>query len=176
MAMTDLGGVLTQAVDAAAINGTGAGGEPLGIVGTPGIGAFTGATLDSAALTNAQVDVVTANALVDSNSLGYATTPAVAAILKARHRVADTDSPLWEGAVHAGAVEGVRAMSSTAVPDATMIYGDWGQLAIGEWGVLDIRTNPYANFRAGIIGMRAFWSIDVALRHAASFTLASGVS
>jgi HK97 family phage major capsid protein len=176
LAMADLGGVLAQAVDAAAINGSGTLGEPLGILNTPEVGAFTGGSLDSAALVNAQVDVATGNAIVNDEALGYATTPAVAALLKARHRVADTNSPLWEGAVHSGMVEGVRAMSSTTIPTATMVYGDWSQLAVGEWGVLDLRTNPYANFKAGIVSIRAFWTIDIAVRHAAVFSIAGSIT
>lgn len=67
-------------------------------------------------------------------------------------------------------------MSSTNVPSASMVYVDWSQAVIGEWGVLDIRTNPFANFKAGIIGMRAFWHVDTAARHAGCFSVASGIS
>lgn len=176
LAMADLGGVLAQAVDAGAINGTGTLGQPLGVLNTSGIGAFTGTSLDLAALTNAQVDVATSGAIVRGDSLGYATTPAVGAVLKARQRFTGVDRALWEGAVHEGEVEGVRAMSSTNVPTASMIYGDWSQLLIGEWGVLDIRTNPFQNFKAGIVAIRAFWSIDTGLRHRSAFSVASSIT
>ncbi|MEI2421565.1 phage major capsid protein, partial [Arthrospira platensis SPKY2] len=102
--------------------------------------------------------------------------PTVAAALMQRHRVADTNSPLWAGAVHAGQVEGVPARSSTAMPAASMIYGDWSSLLIGQWGVLELETNPYANFQAGIVGMRALWTTAVALRHLASFTVATSIT
>jgi HK97 family phage major capsid protein len=174
--MSDLGGLFAQAVDIGAIAGSGASGEPLGILNTAGIGAFTGASLDLAALTNAQVDVCTAGAAIRGDALGYATTPAVAALLKARQRFTDSSTALWEGSVYEGIVEGTRAMSSTNVPTATAIFADWSQLLIGEWGVLEIRTNPYQNFRAGIIAISAHWSVDVGLRHRASFSVASGIS
>ena len=174
--MTDLGGVLAQASDVAALNGSGASGQPLGILNTPGISTFTGASLDLAALTNAQQDLADANASVNDASLGYATTPAVAALLKAKQRFSGSSTGLWEGSVNTGMVEGVRAMSSTQMPAATAIYGDWSQLLIGSWGILEVSTNPYENFQAGIIGVRAMWSVDIALRHVESFSVATSIT
>ena len=59
--MSDLGGVLAQSVDAGALQGDGLNGQPSGVLETDGLGAFAGAALDLAALTNAQVDVSTAS-------------------------------------------------------------------------------------------------------------------
>jgi HK97 family phage major capsid protein len=178
----NLGQLLGSAVDIGAIAGDGTLGTPLGIINVPGIGAFTGASLDLAALVNAQVDVSTGNAVVNENSLAYATTPAVAALLKARQRFAGTaegsDRALWEGKVARGIVEGCTAISSTVVPTATMVFGDWSQVVIGEWGVLTIDLNPFGatNFSRGDLALRAMWSIDVGVRHPVSFSVASSIT
>ncbi|MGE5534962.1 MAG: phage major capsid protein [Acidobacteriota bacterium] len=176
LVMTDLAAVSAVAIDAAAIAGSGTAGQPTGIASTVGIGSFSGTSLGLDALAEAQADVLGANALIDPDTLGHATTPAVAKLLKTRSRFTGTDSPLWGGALHDGQIEGVRAISSLQVPSACMIYGDWSQLLIPEWGSLLVELNPYANFPAGIVGVRAMHCIDVIVRHAASFTVASSIT
>lgn len=176
LVVRDLGAVVAVALDAEVISGTGTDGKPLGITNTAGVGAFSGTTLGLDALSEAQQDILTANALLDPDTLGYATTPAVAKLLKTRQRFTGTDTPLWQGALHDGQIEGVRAISSLQLAAASMIYGDWSQVLIPEWGALAIEVNPYANFRAGIIGVRALWSVDVIIRHAASFTVAASIT
>jgi hypothetical protein len=42
--------------------------------------------------------------------------------------------------------------------------------------VLQVEVNPYANFQAGIIGVRAMVSVDVGLRYAAAFSLATSIT
>jgi len=174
--LQDLAAVLSVAVDLAALDGSGANGEPLGILNTPNVGTFDGSTLDLAKLTNAQQDLADANASINDASLGYATTPTVASLLKARQRFSGSSTGVWEGSVNDGMVEGVRAMTSTQVPTATMLYADWSQLLIGSWGILEVSTNPFENFQAGIIGVRAMWTVDIALRHVESFSVATSIT
>lgn len=176
LVMVDLAAVVAVALDAEVISGSGASGKPLGILNTAGVGVFSGTTLALSALTEAQQDVLDANALLNPQTLGYATTPAVAKLLKNRQRFTSTDTPLWQGALHDGEIEGVRATSTLQIPAATMVYGDWSQVLIPEWGLLAIDMNPFANFPAGIIGVRALWSVDVLIRHAASFTFATAIT
>jgi HK97 family phage major capsid protein len=163
-------------VDSAIINGDGANGKPTGIRNTAGIGTFSGTTLGLAALSEAQEDVLAANAMLNPATLGYATTPAVAKLLKGRQRFTGSDTPLWQGALHDGQIEGVRSIASLQLPTATMVYGDWSQVLVPEWGALAVGLNPYANFPAGIVGIRAMWFIDVIVRHAPSFTVASSIT
>ena len=59
---------------------------------------------------------------------------------------------------------------------ATDRAGDFAQAVIGEWGMLEIATNPVANFQAGIIGMRAMQSVDVGVRQAGAFSLATSIT
>jgi HK97 family phage major capsid protein len=176
LVMSDLAAVAGVALDADAINGPGGSGRPLGLLNTSGLGAFSGTTLALAALTEAQQDVLDANALLNPSTLGYASTPAVAKLLKNRQRFTGSDSPLWRGALHDGEIEGVRAISTKQIPGDTMIYGDWSQILVPEWGVLAIGVNPYANFPAGIIGVRVLWSVDVIFRHIESFSVATSIT
>jgi HK97 family phage major capsid protein len=170
--------VLASEVDAQALSGDGAAGRPLGLLNTSSIGTFTGASLDYSAIVNAMLDVANADAIVNPGSVGFVTTPAVAGLLKERYVAAATESDraIWQGSVHDGMIEGHRAISSNACPAAVMVHGDWSQIMLAEWGVLQLEADPFTDFRAGRIGLRAIWSIDVGVRHAASFTVATSVT
>ena len=176
MIANDLARVIALAVDAAALNGSGASGQPTGIINTAGIGSVTGTSLGWAGVIEFMTDIGAANALQDSGKLGYATTPTVAALLKQRQRFASTDTPIWEGNLLNGSIAGAPAVTSTAMPAASMLAGDWAQLLIGEWGVLEIATNPYAAFSTGIVGMRAMQSVDVGVRIPGAFSLATSIT
>jgi HK97 family phage major capsid protein len=176
LVMNDLAAVVALAVDNASINGSGATGQPLGIVNTAGIGSVTGTTLAYAGVLEFQTDVMTANALVNPATAGYVATPIVAGLLAGRSRFANTDTPLWEGGLMDGTVAGFRGTSSTQIAAGRMLFGDWSQLVIGEWGSLEVDVNPYANFPAGISGIRAFYSVDVGVRYAASFSYSTAIT
>lgn len=170
----DLGKVAGLALDVGVLRGAGTSGEPTGIVNTSGIGSVSGTSIAYAGILEFQTDVATANVM--PNRGGYVTTPAVAALLMQRVKFSSTASPLWEGNVFDGTMAGYAAMSSNQMSSATMLYGDWDQVVIAEWGVLQIEVNPYANFQAGIIGVRAMVSVDVGLRYAAAFSYASSIT
>lgn len=173
--MAELAKTIAVAIDAAGLNGSGSSGQPLGIIGTSGIGAFTGTSLGLAALQNAQTDVL-AGLEVDPLTCGYVTTPAVAALLGARQRFTGTDSPLWEGNLGDGMVCGSRALATSNMPTATMLYGDFSNVVVANYGVLELTVNPFANFQAGILGIRAMLTCDIAIRNAASFTVATSIT
>jgi HK97 family phage major capsid protein len=172
----DLASVTSAALDVAALAGSGSSGQPLGIVGTPSVGTFTGASIAWADALNAQTDVLTANAGGDGSSFGYVTTPAVAAVLAARQGFADT-APMWVGPLWQGTVAGARAYSTTSAPSATIVAGNWSELIVAEWGSgIELLVSERANFRAGIIGVACFYTVDVALADPAAFSVATSVS
>jgi len=174
LVMNDLARVLALAIDLAAFEGPGTGGAPTGISATAGIGSVIGTTIGLAAITEFQTDVASANALTTGSA--YITTPAVAGLLKQRQAFASTNTPLWEGSVLEGMVGGFNATTSTQLTAASMIFGDFSQVVIGEWGMLEIALNPYANFTAAITGIRAIQSVDVGIRQAAAFSRATSIT
>ncbi len=174
LVMSDLARVVALAADVAALRGSGAGGEPQGIVGTTGVGSVTGSSLAYAGVLEFQTDVAGNNVMPVRG--GYVTTPAVAAIMMAEQRFSSTDTPLWVGNIWDGQMCGYRAMASNQMSSATMLFGDWADLIWAEWGILEVEVNPYASFAAGIIGVRAMYTMDVGLRYAGAFSYASSVS
>ena len=171
--MNDLAKVLAIAIDAAALEGNGSG-APTGIANTGSIGSVTGTSIDYAKVLEFQTDVAGGNAL--AANCAYVTTPAVAALLAQRQRFSSTDSPLWQGNILDGTVVGFRAKSTLQVTAASMIFGDFSQVVIGEWGMLEIALNPYANFAAAISGIRAIQTVDVGIRYAGAFSRATSIT
>lgn len=172
LVMSDLAQSVALAVDLAALSGTGASGQPTGITATAGVGSVTGTSLAYAGMLEFQTDI--GNALAPN--CGYVTTAAVAALLATRVKFASTASPLWDGSLLDANVCGFRGMSSAQMAAATMIFGDFSQVVIAEWGSLAIEVNPYANFQAGIIGVRAMYAVDVGIRIPGAFSVATTIT
>lgn len=171
----DLAQVVGTAVDLAGLNGSGASGQPTGIIGTAGIGSVTGTALAAAGVIEFQSDIAASNVM--PLRPGYVTTPAVAGLLMVRPELPTTGTTrLWTGNLWDGAMFALPAMSSNQMPSANMLFGDWQELVIAEWGVLEVEVNPYANFPAGIIAVRAIYSMDVGVRRPFAFSLATTIT
>jgi len=172
----DLAQMLGVGIDAAVINGPGSAGAPHGIIGLTGVTTSSGATLTQTMLRAMQTTTSAANS--PGVNFGYAMAPVTAQILSTRQRFTGASVALWEGDQFFGTVEGAPGMSSAQVPAATIVAGPWSEVIIAEWGVLEVDLNPYlqANFQAGIVGIRALWTIDVGVRRPATFSVLTSVS
>jgi len=172
---SDLATVCALAIDVGGLRGAGSSGEPQGIVGSSGVGSVTGTSLAAAGVLEFQSDVAGGNLLTET--CGYVTTPAVAALLMARPELPSTGTErLWKGNMLNGSLFGLPAMTSNQMSSATMLFGDFSQVVIAEWGVLEVEVNPYANFQAGIVGIRAMVSIDVGVRYGGAFSYSSSIT
>jgi HK97 family phage major capsid protein len=170
----DLAAIIGIAVDAGVINGSGAAGQPHGIIGLAGVGTATGTALGLAGLLTAQSTVGAANVVPVRG--GWATTFTNSALLRQRQEFANTYSPLWYGSVWDGMMLGYPGLATNQVPAGDVIFGDWAQVVVAEWGVLEVEVNPYANFQAGIIGVRAIMTIDVGVRYPGAFYVITAVT
>lgn len=181
----DLISVLARAIDLAAINGSGASGQPEGILQMSGIGDVAGGTNGLAPtwahMVELETDVAVANA--DMGSLAYLTSAKVRGKLKTTEKASSTAQFVWENGAGAGegSVNGYRAAVSNQVPDtltkgtssgvcSAIIFGNFADLLVGEWGVLDITADPYTSGDSGAVIMRAFQSVDIKARHEESFS------
>lgn len=174
LVMNDIMAVIARGVDLAGLEGSGSGGQPTGIANTAGIGSVTGTSLAYAGVLEFQTDVALGNAL--TTGCAYVTTPPIAGLLMGRQRFTSTDTPLWTGNVLDGQLGGFRATTTTQATAASMTFGDYSQVVIGEWGLLEIALNPFANFPAGITGIRGIQALDVGVRQAAAFSRATSIT
>lgn len=174
LVMSDLARVVGLAVDVAGLRGSGASGQPQGIVGTSGIGSVTGTSLAAAGILEFQTDVAANNGLLPG--VGYVTTPAVAALLMARPELPSTGTTrLWKGNLLEGSLFELPARSSNQMASATMLFGHWPSVIIGEWGTLELATHE-TDFTRGYIGIRAWYTCDVGLRYPGAFSYASSIT
>lgn len=170
----DLAAIVGIAVDLAGLNGSGASGQPHGIIGLAGVGTGTGTALALSGLLTAQASVGAANVVPVRG--GWASTFTVSSLLRQRNEFANTYSPLWYGSIWDGVMVGYPAMASNQIPSGDLIFGDWAQVVVAEWGVLEVEVNPYANFQAGIIGVRAIMTVDIGVRYPGAFYVTTAVT
>lgn len=173
---SDLAQQVALAADVAGLTGTGASGQPQGIGQTNGVNFITvAASANYSNVLQHQVNVASWNVMPAAG--GYVTSPEMAAIYMGRSRFSNTDTPLWVGNIWDGNMSGFRAMSTRQVASANcIIFGDWSEMILAEWGVLEIEVNPYAGFTAGIVGVRAIYSMDIGIRRAFAFSIQVSVN
>ncbi len=175
----DLATVLALAIDLAAINGSGASNQPRGILATSGIGDVAGGTNGLAPtwahIVELESDVAIANA--DVGTMGYLTNAKVRGKLKTTSKVSGQNGFIWED----GMLNGYTAAVSNQVPSnltkgsssgvaSAIIFGNWSDLIIGQWGTLDLMVDPYSGSTSGTVRVVALQDVDVAVRHAVSFS------
>lgn len=173
----DLADGIAVKIDNAVIWGTGAN-NPTGIRYTSGIGTANptaGTAVVYADALRFQSTVAAANALAEGFT--YLSTPAVAALLMGKPRFATTgDTPIWEGNMLDGMIAGMRALSSNQVGSGCTLAGDFAQTVLAQWAGLEVEVNPYANFQAGIVGVKATMYADVGVRQAGAYAIGTGMT
>lgn len=180
MVRRDLQTAIAVAVDAAAINGTGSN-TPTGILNTSGITTVALGTNGAAPTRTKLLELI--GGLEDNNadmgSLGFLTTPGV------RRKLMDTllDSGsgrfVWSEETP-NELMGYRALTSNQVPSTldkgtttgtlhAIIYANWAEWVIAQWGGVEIIVDQYTGAKNNIVNLvvHSWW--DMMARHAKSF-------
>ena len=69
----------------------------------------------------------------------YIVSPKAKAALRNMARSADSTRLVMEG----NEVDGTPALSTTHMAQYNLAYGDWSNVAIGQWGAIDLVIDPY---------------------------------
>jgi HK97 family phage major capsid protein len=175
--MADQAAILGVGVDTAFLVGDG-NKEPGGIMGgaSANVATVNAASGNYDTLLEFQADVLSANAMVSIPNCAYLTTTALARTWGNRQRFTGTDATLWQGNLAEGTMAGFPSFSSEVMPASHILFGDFSTIMIAEWGTLALEVNPFANFKAGIVGLRAMYSLDIAVRSKQSWAFASNAS
>ena len=173
---------IAEAIDLAAIAGTGSGNQPTGILNTTGIGSVAGGTNGAAPTLDNMLDLKAAVAVenADLPNSGFLTNSKVEAVLG---KLKDSN-----GAYHLSPfgsdigrqqIASRRLLVSNQVPSnltkgtgsnlSAILFGHFPDLLIGMFGELEILTDPYTSFQSGTVAVRALQAVDIAVRHAESF-------
>ena len=184
--MEEIRRAIENAVDTAAINGAGTGGEPTGIL-NEGIGVVAIGTNGGAVTWQHIVDLEKEVAIdnADFGRMAYITNPQVRGKLKTTEKATNTaqfiytDSPVGEGQMPRGLMNGYNAMISTNVPSdltkgtgtdlSAVIFGAFNALYIAQFGGLDIVVDPYTLSKNAVVTMvvNSWW--DMGLRYPSHF-------
>ena len=92
-------------------------------------------------------------------------TPSIKGTAKSTQKVTGAAAMVFEN----NEVNGYSAYSTMQMSANTVLFGDFSEVILGLWGGLDLMLDPYAKADSGGLVIRAFQSVDIAIRHAAAF-------
>lgn len=157
---------MALALDLAALSGSGAPGQPLGILNTTGIGSVTLNAANTPTWPNIvalETAVSTANALM--GSLGYITNATIAGNMKVTEKATGTAKFLLEN----GQTNGYQCLISNNVTAKHIVFGNFADLILALWSGLDVTVDTNTLSKSGGTRIVCFQDCDVAVRHAESF-------
>lgn len=163
----DLAQAIALAIDLAGLEGSGASGQPTGILNTSGVNTVT--TFGAANPTYPEVvslETAVANANALMGNLAYIVPSAMRGALKTTEKATGTAQFVVEPG---GTINGYRSIVSNQGTAGNLYFGNFSDLLIGFFGGLDITVDPYTHSKSGTVRIVALQSTDVAVRHAASF-------
>lgn len=177
----DLLSAVAHEIDRVALAGSGSGAEPKGLANNTDIGTY-GLGTNGAAITRADLvamEKTVGNAKGDAAadaSMAFVTTADGRAKLRSTEAVATSGRFLWDDDDRA---IGKAAVATTALPNnltkgsgtglSALLYGNFTNLQISQWGAIDILVNPYAFSLTGYVRINALLDVDCQTRQAASF-------
>lgn len=163
----DLAKSIAVAIDKAGLEGSGASGNPTGILSTSGVNTvtnFAAANPTFAEVVTLETAVAEDNAL--NGNLSYILPPAMYGALKTTEKATNTAQFVVEPG---GTINGYNAIVSAQATAGNLYFGNFDDLLIGMFGGLDIVVDPYTASTSGTVRVVAMQSVDVAVRHAVSF-------
>ncbi len=181
--INELIGSHAQALESACFNGSGDG-EPTGILNLSGIGSVVMGTNGDVLTYGKIVDLETAisNRDADLGSLCYITTPGVRGFCKQNLRSSGVSGYMWEG----NELNGYRAFASNHMPSDlekgdgedlhAMLFGNFNDVMIGQWGGLDLVVDPYSMKKMGCIEVTLNAYHDVFIKRKESFAAIKDIS
>ena len=182
----DMNGAMAQAVDQAVFLGTGASGQPLGVIAgaaTYGItSTAVGAAATWAAFRAAVTSFLTANAATGPDAVKLMIRPEVWAKLDST-LIASTAVSEWDRltgnipdaniAMTANALAAPVATNTNAL--LTVAVGGVAPIFVGLWGAIDLIRDPFTDAQAGGLRLTALATIDVTVARAVQLQILTGV-
>lgn len=141
----DLMRVTAIELDRAALHGSGASNQPLGLDGTSGIGTLTfGGTPTWADIVEFETDVAAANAM--TGNAAFLVSAATRGKWKTTVKVSSTDSRFL---MEDNEANGYIVHVSNNITGNVVFFGVWSQLAVATWAAMSITVDPYTAAATG---------------------------
>lgn len=191
----DLAKSIAVSVDQAAIAGTSANNQPIGLLSTAGVPVYTlaadtgnGGAPSYADLVGMELAAGLNNADSEASaSLGWLTSPAGRSKLR-RTDSSNLDSGTsgqWAWDKNHNTVLGYRALSTTNCPAnltkgtgtglSPLIFGNWPDLVVNLFDAVDLVFNPFTITISGFYGLYAYQEVDVAVRRTGAFQVVNAM-
>lgn len=152
------------ALDSALFNGTGANGQPKGILNTTGVGTQAISKVPTyAEVVAMESTIAQANGI--TGPMAFVTNGTVNGTLKTTPKVAGQAIFLEEG----GMVNGCPVNVSSSIAANKLILGDFKNVKVGQWGGLDLIVDPYSSKAKGIVEVTTIAYHDVAVIYPEAF-------
>ena len=174
--------IIANAIDEAALNGSGSSNQPTGVLNQTGIGSVAGATNGAAATLDNLIDLKKEVSVDNADMAGcsFVTNSKVEAALS---KLKDGNSAYhlspFGGEIGKQQIASRRLEITNAIPSnltkgsgsnlSAILYGNFKDLYIGTFNSLEILVDPYTDFAKGTTAVRAIQSLDIAVAHAQSF-------
>lgn len=187
----DLAFQIAQVMDSRMISGTGSS-QPYGILNTAGVGAVALGTDGAAPTWDMIVDMEStiANLNADFGALGYLTNTKVRGKLKktlvTSGGTANTAAEMiWDKRSIASPLNEYKVGITNLVPSnltkgagsslSAMIFGNFNDLLVGQWGGLEFLINPYSRDTEGLIRLNCWTFFDLVVRRVESFAVCKDI-
>jgi HK97 family phage major capsid protein len=167
----NLGVVLSQAIDLAGLEGTGASGQPTGVLNTTGV-----STLTAAGNTITHAEALTALAAIEADNID--TTNAVFIMhpndyARIAQTVVDAGSGQFVIDTQSNSILGRRVLQTTKATESKVYLGVYEHLLLAMFGGVDLVIDPYTNAASAKIGITSHMMADVNVRHPQAFNVVS---
>lgn len=164
-------GAVADLLGAAAISGTGASGQPTGLLNTAGVGSVSGAGLTHAGVLEMRRRCIAGGAR--ETALSWIGAPTVQETLGSRERAVGGGRFVWD----ADGVLGRTAHATAACPSGTLVVGPWEEIVVCVWSnSLVVELDPVTNFRSGKIVARILAEVDVVCLAPGAFCVSSSIT
>lgn len=173
-------------IDIAAVNGSGVGNEPVGLlqqdIAVVSIGA-NGGKPDFSRILELEYQATLAKPEEES-SFGYLSTVGIRKLLRNTPETTSGQVMIWRSApwgMGAQQVNGYPAVASSRAPSTlskgstsgsahAILFGRWSELIVNQFGLMTLLADPYKQKKQGLIQVTSFMEADVIARHAGSFS------
>lgn len=180
----EINAAIENKLDATCINGTGTG-QPFGILNATGTNPIALGTNGAAPTWDMVVDAETGIYVANANAarLSYVVNPQTRGKLKKTKHVAGDLNYLMD---KTGEINGYQSTASNHVPSnlvkgtsgavcSALIFGDFSQLLINQWGYMDLSVDEFSRKKEGLIEITVNLFMDVLVKQPKAFSVCKDI-
>lgn len=180
---------MAEAVDTAALVGTGEDAQPEGLLYNDEVNVIVGGTNGAELTYDHIIDMETEVSAANANGATMAYVANARTIGKMKKLKVEDGTRVWYTALGGvsgtpGQINGYTCEMTNILPGnltkgtasktcQAMAFGDFSKMVIGQWGAIEVLANPYEStaFKSGGVLMRIINAVDVAIRQPKAFSV-----